>query len=257
MQNGVLNFAVLAAFGLPTHVPADPTDGGLSLGLLALHYKPRAPMHVTHLGPPPGDYRMLPQYQAQHCGRRVTVEDVVAVLGTGAFVAVVQGRQDVGPRSLGHRCVLASPAAPDCKSRALQLMQKSWFEFVPVVAPLDQADTVFREKLASPYMSFVAHAKPGNPKKYLANISNTDRSLLVQTVTEEDNPLLYHVTSRMEPFPVLVTMPLAAETTTGLPVNNISEALAMLRSNPFIDYLLVQDILFAKAPRERGCCGPG
>ena len=49
-QNMHLNTALEEAFGLPVHVPPDPTDAGLSIGHLYLLLKPQQRQEVTFLG---------------------------------------------------------------------------------------------------------------------------------------------------------------------------------------------------------------
>src|SRR5690606_4794579 len=85
------------------------------------------------------------------------LQDTAAALAANAAVGWFQGRMEYGPRALGARSILASPAAPDMQ-RTLNLKVKyreSFRPFAPAVLREDVADW-FELDCDSPYMLLVA-----------------------------------------------------------------------------------------------------
>ena len=80
-------------------------------------------------------------------------------MGRRGIVGVLRGRQEVGPRALGHRSLVASPLAPDLRRRFHAVTGRRPFDFLPLMVPLANATDLFTRPLVSPYMSFVRQPK--------------------------------------------------------------------------------------------------
>ncbi len=122
---------------------------------------------------------------------------------------------EFGPRALGSRSILGDARSPRMQS-VMNLKVKfreSFRPFAPVVRRERAAD-YFELDVDSPYMLLVAPVKKELQKPLPANVSGLDllrvvRSTLpaithvdysarIQTVTREDNPLLYELLLRFE-----------------------------------------------------------
>ena len=112
-----------------TWVPAQPHDGGLSLGqaLFVWHHvlnQPRNPIALTpYLGTDAGqlDNHVIP--------------DIIDFLERGKSVGLCFGRAESGPRALGHRSILIDPRLADGKDRLNEhVKHREWYRpFAPMV----------------------------------------------------------------------------------------------------------------------------
>lgn len=112
-----------------TWVPAQPHDGGLSLGqaLFVWHHildRPRPPRAWSpYLGTDAGEIH------------EDVIADIVRFLEEGKSVGLCYGRAESGPRALGHRSILMDPRIPDGKDRLNRnVKQREWYRpFAPMV----------------------------------------------------------------------------------------------------------------------------
>ena len=112
-----------------TWVPAQPHDGGLSLGqaLFVWHHvldQPRNPVALTpYLGTDAGqvDEDLIPA--------------IIDFLEQGNSVGLCYGRAESGPRALGHRSILLDPRLADGKDRLNEhVKHREWYRpFAPMV----------------------------------------------------------------------------------------------------------------------------
>ena len=80
-----------------------------------------------------------------------------AAVADGAIVGVVRGRQEWGPRALGHRSLLGAPQSAAAKDRMNRLKRR---EFYRPVSPMVMGQEMTRlldtgePALSSPFMSY-------------------------------------------------------------------------------------------------------
>jgi carbamoyltransferase len=121
--------------------------------------------------------------------------DVVArALADGAIVAYLDGLSEIGPRALGHRSLLASPAVPGMRKRLSEsLKQREWFR---PLAPIMREETfaTWLGGTESPYMLFNHRA----PDRSMEEATHADGSMRVQTLSRSMNPRLHDVLGRFE-----------------------------------------------------------
>ena len=67
-------------------------------------------------------------------------------------MAVVRGRQEFGPRALGHRSLLALPEGTEIKDRLNRLKFRQWYRPVAPMIADEDLETVFGYVAKSPYM---------------------------------------------------------------------------------------------------------
>jgi carbamoyltransferase len=157
-----------------TWVPAQPHDGGLSLGqaLFVWHHvlgNPRAPKALTpYLGTDAGPIRMefIPQ--------------IVALLEQGKSVGLCYGRAESGPRALGHRSILLDPRIKDGKDRLnREVKHREWYR---PYAPMVLGDW----GVPSKYMSYIV---PTDAAEVPA-VTHVDGTTRPQIVADGDDPFI-------------------------------------------------------------------
>ena len=119
-----------------------------------------------------------------------TIEDIANLLAGDNILGVVRGRQEFGPRALGHRSLLASPRNKGMRGRLNKLKRREWYRPVaPMVTHTSQRQ-LFTEPVSSPYMNFAA---PLTDKacEMFPTICHYDQSARPQTVTPQDDRWLH------------------------------------------------------------------
>lgn len=136
------------------------------------------------------------------------IQKTATALSSGLSVGWFQGRMEFGPRALGARSILAD-ARPTEMQKKLNLQIKfreSFRPFAPIVLK-EKAHLYFSGALSqSPYMLFVDTVREDYQQK-LPAITHLDGSARLQTVSQEQNPLLYRLLSAFEEntgVPVLI-----------------------------------------------------
>jgi carbamoyltransferase len=160
-----------------TWVPAQPHDGGISLGqaLFVWHHvmgRPRAARAWSpYLGTDAG------------CLDETLISEMVRLLAGGKSVGLCYGRAESGPRALGHRSILLDPRLRDGKTRLNRdVKNREWYRpFAPMV--LDDWG------VPSKYMSYIA---PTNAEQVPA-VTHVDGTSRPQIVTAKDDPFLYRL----------------------------------------------------------------
>jgi carbamoyltransferase len=120
-------------------------------------------------------------------GERVaaTVERLVA----GDVVGWFQGREEWGPRALGHRSILADPRRADMKDILNERIKRreSFRPFAPSILG-DRLSDYFDDAHPSPFMTQTYRVKAARRAEIPA-VTHVDGSARPQTVTREANPL--------------------------------------------------------------------
>ncbi len=165
----------------------------------------------------------------RHLGPHERNDEIARRIADGRIVAVVQGRMEFGPRSLGNRAILADPRST-ATQRTLNLRTKqreSFRPFAPAVLA-EEASAWFDLDVASPYMLLTApvhgsqrldsNPPPDGPleehlferisaaRSTIPAVTHVDGSARVQTV-DADNPGLHGILAafhRLTNCPVLV-----------------------------------------------------
>lgn len=158
-----------------TWVPAQPHDGGLSLGqaLFAWHHlldRPRTPEAWTpYLGTDAGsiDASVLPE--------------ILDYLEEGKTVGLCFGRAESGPRALGHRSILMDPRLPGGKDHLNERVKhREWYR---PFAPMVLGDC----GVPSKYMSYILSLDAGE----VPAVTHVDGTSRPQVVTEADDPFIF------------------------------------------------------------------
>jgi carbamoyltransferase len=94
---------------------------------------------------------------------------------------------EFGPRSLGARSIIASPADPNMKERLNAIKQREEFRPVAPAVLAEHAAEYFQPDKTDPFMLFVARVRPEKAAEIPA-VRHVDGTARVQTVSREDAP---------------------------------------------------------------------
>lgn len=189
--NIVLNTKVKEKYGREVFVAPNSSDCGLSVGLICKQFKPTNIIDVTYKGIGVLDKFMLMEYYNTRQGAVATIENMVNDLVNEKIIGVVQGNSEHGPRALGNRSIICSPLPKDMKDTLnLKVKHREWFRpFAPIVR-LEDVSEYFEWEGESRWMNFCPMVKE-KYREILPAITHVDGTARVQTVTREENQLMY------------------------------------------------------------------
>jgi carbamoyltransferase len=130
-----------------------------------------------------------PEIKYHQLGNINKYEVVADALQSKKIVGWFDGRAEWGPRSLGNRSILASPAFADMKDFLnLKIKMREGFRpFAPIILEEDAAD-YFELNTPSPYMLFTYLAKN---KTQIPACVHEDNTARVQTINQAQNKNIY------------------------------------------------------------------
>lgn len=246
---------------LDVYVPASPNDGGLAVGGLYAVAPPLVRQPLQYLGFRLWDEESL-EDEAQRWGakRLSTLGGVDYLAGLLAddnnvntagerhkpIIAVVRGRQEFGPRALGHRSLLAVPDSDDMRERMNRLKFRQWYRPVAPMIADEALEEVFGSAIKSPYMSMAPRVRDDVRARFpaLAHLDGTARH---QSVGKRDEPWIHELLIAVGRRTGLAALINTSFNTHGKPiVNTVRACLKMLEELPDLDYVLIEDWLFAK-----------
>jgi carbamoyltransferase len=133
----------------------------------------------------------MPKTEKYHAYEQWDPSILVDDLEKGKIVGVVRGNSEHGPRALGNRSIICSPAISDMKDILNEKVKhREWYRpFAPVVR-LEDVSEYFEWDRESRWMSFCPKVKE-EWRERLPAITHVDNTARVQTVTREQNEWLY------------------------------------------------------------------
>merc|ERR1712217_695261 len=75
------------------------------------------------------------------------------------IIAVVRGRQEYGPRALGHRSLLAVPDSESMRDRMNRLKFRQWYRPVAPMIAHEALAEAFGREVESPYMTMAPRVR--------------------------------------------------------------------------------------------------
>ena len=171
-------------------------------------------------------------------------------LAEGRIGALYEGRMEYGPRALGARSILASPADAAVNQRLNDRLQRSEFmPFAPVVAEADAAD-VFDigpvNRYAARFMTICCGVRPAWRERIPA-VVHIDHSARPQIVARADNPLYFDILAAFEArtgLPVLVNTSFNVHEE---PIVNRPEACCKALADGRVDFVVTRDAVWTRA----------
>ena len=113
--NVLVNEKVKCLYNRPLYIPADPHDGGLSLGHMFLYKKPTKQVDITYKGLPLVDRNKLQNYIDEYSATKLNKKEIAELIKNGKIIGLVYGDSEVGPRALGNRSIVCDPNIADMK----------------------------------------------------------------------------------------------------------------------------------------------
>lgn len=255
-----LIYDTLKASATPTdvYVPPAPHDGGLVVGAIWAIAPPAERQPLQYLG-----FRLWDEELLDGEARRRGAESLTALGGveflaellagrapTKPIIAVVRGRQEYGPRALGHRSLLAVPDSEEMRVRMNRLKFRQWYRPVAPMIADEALEEVFGEEVRSPYMSMAPLVRDNVRARFpaLAHLDGTARH---QSVGKDDEPWVHALLLAFGRRTGLAALINTSFNTRGKPiVNTVQACLKMLDELPDLDYVLIEDWLFRKTPTK-------
>eukprot|EP00933_Yihiella_yeosuensis_P030793 TRINITY_DN24362_c0_g1_i8.p1 TRINITY_DN24362_c0_g1~~TRINITY_DN24362_c0_g1_i8.p1 ORF type:complete len:670 (+),score=99.67 TRINITY_DN24362_c0_g1_i8:273-2012(+) len=249
---------------LDVYVPPAPNDAGLTVGGIWAVTPPRFPQSLQYVGFRLFDENLLEGEAQRRGARRLSklgdVEFLAELLTGGPawlqesggrtekpIIAVVRGRQEFGPRALGHRSLLAVPDSEGAKDRLNKVKHRAWYRPVAPMIADEALEEVFGKKYKSVTMEFAPKVLEHIRKKFPA-LAHFDGTARHQSVGKDDEPWVHALLLAVGKRTGLAALINTSFNSRGKPiVNKVMESLKMLDSLPGLDYVVIEDWLF-KAP---------
>ncbi|MDO8607359.1 MAG: carbamoyltransferase C-terminal domain-containing protein [Phaeospirillum sp.] len=180
---------------------------------------------------------------------RTTPDEVARLLSEGKIVGWFQGGSEYGPRSLGHRSILADSRRAEMRDIVNERVKhrETYRPFAPAVLLEDCAE-YFDIDGDSPFMLLVADTKRPDLVPAVTHVDNTAR---VQTVTAHNNGVFYDLVAafkRLTGVPVLMN---TSFNDAGEPIVETPEDALICFSRTEMDYLVLGDRLIAAGDAVR------
>ena len=177
------------------YVPPAPNDSGLTVGGVWAVSPPAGPRQkLQYLGFQLFDKEVLQSAAEERGAQRLSALGGVDFLAqlltekTRPIVAVVRGRQEFGPRALGHRSLLAVPDSPDLRDRMNRLKFRQWYRPVAPMIAEEGLEGVFGHKShLSPSMEFAPVVLEEVRERFPA-LAHFDGTARHQSVSKGDEP---------------------------------------------------------------------
>jgi carbamoyltransferase len=175
-----------------------------------------------------------------------STSEIAALLKSGKIVGIMRGRAEFGPRALGHRSILASPAIEGMKDKIILRVKgrEAYRPFAPVIKK-ENVSNWFSYEISSPYMSFAIPWKEDKAKLVPA-VVHFDRTGRLQTVERNTQPWLSDLLDELE---LLGLPPILLNTSfniMGKPiVHDVEDAISVLLTSG-LDAVLLENILIEK-----------
>lgn len=178
--------------------------------------------------------------------RKDIVEAAAELLAAGRTVGWVQGRSEVGPRSLGNRSVLGNPMTEGIKQRINDGIKhrENWRPFAPSVLREDLS-TYFEADQDLPYMTVVAPLRKEWQDR-LASVGHVDGTARVQTVTRESNPRFHALLQAFKKRTGVGVLLNTSFNDRGEPLVQTCEQALRLYTTSEMDVLCIEDWLFTQ-----------
>jgi len=122
----------------------------------------------------------------------ISPRGIASLLNKNEIVALFQGRQEVGPRALGNRSILAAPSI-EARDRTNRLVKyrEPWRPFAPTVLE-EEVGRFFDINRPEPFMTVIYGVLP-KMRTGIEGITHVDGTARLQTVNQGQNPLFYDI----------------------------------------------------------------
>ncbi len=251
----------LKAMGKELFIPCNPNDCGLSLGSMLLRYPPDSGNmeSVTYAGFPlldkgdlvvmhektQGNEAWIPMGAEYGKGIKCSLPELAKLLVDGKIIGLVQGCSEVGPRALGNRSILAYPKEGVKEKINSCIKFREWYRPLSPVCRLEDSEKYFYSPNNSEYMTYSQRCFFTIDGDF-SSIVHADRTSRLQTVTEEQNPVLFQLLLEVSDLTNIGILINTSFNSKGKPIlTTIKEALGVLKDTE-LDGVWIEGYLFEK-----------
>ena len=234
-----------------TFISPNPSDCGLSVGMLCNHIKPTESIDITYAGPKIFDKFNLTQYlnEYEYEGKfevSSNISQVINDLQKGNIIGVVRDGAEHGPRALGNRSIICNPNIEGMKDILnAKVKNREWYRpFAPVVR-LEDVSIYFDFDKESRWMNYCPLVK-NEWKEKLQAITHIDGTARVQTVTKEQNPWLYDLLTKFKEETGIGVLLNTSFNVDGKPILNTYKDAFEVYKTTEMDGLILQDTYISK-----------
>ena len=231
-QNSVINGLLKKQFNnliIPPHCP----DDGLSLGLIEFLRK--------HFKQEPFENTNFPYWQDDVAPSSLPSLEIInqtaELLAKGKIVGWYQGHGELGPRALGNRSILMSPAVKNGKEILNNKVKKrEWFRPFGATILEEFVNKYFDFKGKSEFMLFVTKILE---KEKFSSITHVDGTCRIQTINYENNNYYYMLVNqfyKLTGIPILLNTSLNVN---GSPICSKPFQALQLFQNTELDALVI------------------
>lgn len=230
------------------------SDAGTSMGASALAYnKYKGNMQISF-----DNMYLGTEYKNEMIGKLISdaklkasflnddgmVVEAAKRMADGQIGGIFRGRMEAGPRALGNRSVIASPAPSDMLKRINNIKGREMFRPIAPIVKEDKFEDFFiGEK--NQYMLFTCTVR-NDRASCIPAVTHVDKSSRVQTVTMQSNKFIY---SLIDEFERITGLPVIINTSLnfrGKPiVENPTDAIGSFYSSG-LDFLILGNYLLEK-----------
>jgi carbamoyltransferase len=199
---------------VPIIIPPHCDDAGLAFGALWLEQFSRLgsipKLTFRSLDANPAISRPGRHYTREECRAAVqefyprlvldvtvsSAHDLARIIAKGAIVGVLNGRSEIGPRSLGGRSIIADPRSAMIRERINRLIKgrEPFRPLAPVVLHSLYNEYFFDSRCADPFMLKVARVRERCLREAPA-VVHIDGTARVQVATDDGDPFLIELLS--------------------------------------------------------------
>lgn len=246
--NILANTKITQRYNREVFVGPNPSDCGLSLGMMLDFIRPETAYNATYAGLPLLDLELLPHYLSENNFRatQLDIENLAKIIVDGKIIGVARGRSEHGPRSLGNRSILCNPMIREMKNILnSKVKNREWYRpFAPVVR-LEDVSEYFEWTKESPWMSFAPLVKE-QYRDVLPSITHYDNTARVQTVTREQNTFLYDLITEVKKLTGIGVLLNTSFNVDGKPILTTVKDIFQILKSTQLDGAVIEDTIVLK-----------
>ncbi|NLB35509.1 MAG: hypothetical protein GX817_06830 [Elusimicrobia bacterium] len=231
-------------------------DSGGALGAAAAGYtflsgKRTLPLQNVYLGPSYTNRKIeqvlsINNLEYKKYTDQELVDHAAKLLSKGMIAGWFHGRMEFGPRALGHRSILASPADPKMKDRINKKVKRReiFRPYAPSVLK-EHSEDYFDLGTESPFMLFAGEVRKDMRDKIPA-VTHVDNSARIHTVEKDISPRYYAL---IEAFHKTTGIPVLLNTSfnvRGQPIVNTPQEAIDCFLNTDMDFLVLENFIIEK-----------
>ena len=227
------------SYGKDVFVAPNSSDCGLATGLVLDHLRPQNPVDVTYAGEPIFDIDNYFYYIGQYRNNEdVDLSKLADEIDNNLIFGLVQGNSEHGPRALGNRSIICSPRIGMKAILNEKVKGREYYRpFAPVVR-LEDVSEYFEWEGECRHMNFAAIVKH-QYRSQLASITHQDNTARIQTITREQNELLYDLLTEMDNKNMIPVLLNTSFNLAGKPILNTYKDAFEVLSKTKMDKLLI------------------